>query len=155
MESKILKNSCDLACNSVENNGGPFGCVITDNNFNEISCGYNMVTSSNDPTAHAEIVAIRTACGKLKTFDLSGYKLFTSCEPCPMCLSAIYWSRITEIYYANSRTDAKNAGFDDEFIYEEFKKDIGERKIQINHIKIDNSLDHFQKWSNKQDKIRY
>ena len=155
MESKILNKACDLACNSVENNCGPFGCVITDNNFNEISCGYNMVTSSNDPTAHAEIVAIRTACGKLKTFDLSGYKLFTSCEPCPMCLSAIYWSRITEIYYANSRTDAKNAGFDDEFIYEEFKKDIGERKIQINHIKLDNSLDHFQKWSNKQDKIRY
>jgi len=155
MENKILNKACDLACISIENNGGPFGCVITDNNFNEISCGNNKVTSSNDPTAHAEIVAIRRACRKLNTFDLSGYKVFTSCEPCPMCLSAIYWSRITTVYYANSRTDAKNVGFDDDFIYEEFKKDIGERKIKINQIKLDNSLDHFLKWSNKQDKIRY
>jgi tRNA(Arg) A34 adenosine deaminase TadA len=155
MESKFLNKACELALNGVDNNGGPFGCIITDNNFNEVSSGYNMVTSTNDPTAHAEIVAIRTACEKLNTFELEGYKLFTSCEPCPMCLSAIYWSRITEIYYANTRKDAKNAGFDDDFIYEEFKKDIGSRKIKINQINIDNSLEHFQKWSNKQDKIRY
>jgi tRNA(Arg) A34 adenosine deaminase TadA len=155
MENKILNQACELASKSIEMDGGPFGCVITDSSFNEISCGHNMVTLSNDPTAHAEIVAIRKACSILNTFDLSGYKLFTSCEPCPMCLSAIYWSRITDVYYTNTRNDAKKAGFDDEFIYEEFEKDIENRKIKMKRLEISNSLEHFNKWCDKQDKIKY
>jgi tRNA(Arg) A34 adenosine deaminase TadA len=155
MEIELLNKACELASTSIENNGGPFGCVITDSSFNEISCGHNMVTLTNDPTAHAEIVTIRKACQNLNTYDLSGYKLFTSCEPCPMCLSAIYWSRITEVYYANTRNDAKNVGFDDEFIYEEFTKEIETRKVKMNKIKLPNSLDHFHKWCDKQDKIKY
>jgi len=155
MESELLNKACELASISIELNGGPFGCVITDSSFNEIAHGHNMVTLTNDPTAHAEIVTIRKACKELNTFDLSGYKLFTSCEPCPMCLSAIYWSRITDVYYANTRNDAKNVGFDDEFIYEEFTKDIETRKIKINRIELPNSLEHFHKWFEKQDKIKY
>jgi tRNA(Arg) A34 adenosine deaminase TadA len=155
METQILHKCCELASKSIEMNGGPFGCIITDSSCNEISRGHNMVTFTNDPTAHAEIVAIRNACKECKTFDLSGCKLFTSCEPCPMCLSAIYWSRITEVYYANTRNDAKNVGFDDEFIYEEFTKDIGTRKIKMNKLELPNSLEHFHKWSTKQDKIKY
>lgn len=155
MENKILNKACEIASYSIDINGGPFGCVITDNNFNEIARGHNMVTLSNDPTAHAEIVTIRKACKELNNFDLSGYKLFTSCEPCPMCLSAIYWSRITDVYYANTRNDAKNVGFDDEFIYEEFTKDIETRKIKMNRIDLPIALDHFHKWSDKQDKIKY
>jgi tRNA(Arg) A34 adenosine deaminase TadA len=154
MENNLLQKACDLASMSVDKNGGPFGCVISDESFQEISSAHNMVTILNDPTAHAEIVAIRRACEKLNTFDLSGYKLFTSCEPCPMCLSAIYWSRITEIYYANNRNDAKNAGFDDEFIYEEFKKGVHE-KIKIEKIEIPHASDHFQKWKLKRDKTSY
>lgn len=154
MENNLLQKACDLASISVDKNGGPFGCIISDESFQEISSAHNMVTILNDPTAHAEIVAIRRACEKLNTFDLSGYKLFTSCEPCPMCLSAIYWSRITEIYYANNRNDAKNAGFDDEFIYEEFKKGVHE-KIKIEKIEIPHASDHFQKWKSKRDKTSY
>lgn len=97
METEILNKACEIASISIENNGGLFGCIITDGKFNEISTGHNMVTMTNDQTAHAEIVTIRNACRKLNTFDLSGYKLFTSCEPCHMCLSAIYWARITDV----------------------------------------------------------
>jgi tRNA(Arg) A34 adenosine deaminase TadA len=155
MESKLLKKACDLATLSIEKNNGPFGCVITDCCFNEISSGHNMVTTSNDPTAHAEIVTIRKACEKLGTFNLSSYKLFTSCEPCPMCLSAIYWSRITDIYYANTRSDAKNIGFDDEFIYDELKKDIDKRQIKLEKIDLPNAIESFNLWTNKTNKIRY
>ena len=155
MENEILNKACELALVSIDINGGPFGCIITDSSFNEISWGHNMVTLTNDPTAHAEIVSIRKACKELNTFDLSGCKLFTSCEPCPMCLSAIYWSRITYVYYANTRNDAKNVGFDDEFIYEEFMKNIENRKIKMNRIELPNALDHFHKWSDKTDKTRY
>jgi len=155
MENEILNKACELALVSIDINGGPFGCIITDSSFNEISWGHNMVTLTNDPTAHAEIVSIRKACKELNTFDLSGCKLFTSCEPCPMCLSAIYWSRITYVYYANTRNDAKNVGFDDEFIYEEFKKEMEARKIKMNRIELPNALEHFHKWCDNQDKIKY
>lgn len=155
MESNILLKTCDLAYNNIETNGGPFGCIITDSSFNEISNGNNMVTKLNDPTAHAEIVAIRKACQKLNTFDLSNVKLFSSCEPCPMCLSAIYWSKIKQVYYANTRKDARDAGFDDDFIYEELNKDMNDRKVKLNKLNISNSLDHFKKWIDKKDKILY
>ena len=114
MSSKenFMLRAIELSINSVKKDGGPFGCVITKNGT-IISEGYNRVTSSNDPTAHAEIVAIREACKKLNTFNLSGCDLYSSCEPCPMCLSAIYWSHIDNIFYANNRNDAKKINFDD------------------------------------------
>ena len=103
----IMNRACDLSTESVNKGCGPFGCIITDENYNILAEGHNRVTELNDPTAHAEIITIRDTCKKLNTFDLSNCILFTSCEPCPMCLSAIYWSRITNVFYSNTRNDAK------------------------------------------------
>ena len=155
MEKKILSHANELASLSVIKGCGPFGCVITDSELNEIASGHNMVTELNDPTAHAEIVTIRKACNILNNYDLSTCKLFTSCEPCPMCLSAIYWSRIKDIYYCNTRTDAKNIGFDDEFIYDELKKDNNERLVKLIKIELPNSMNSFLLWKNKEDKKKY
>jgi len=155
IELKLINSACELATSSVCKGCGPFGCIITDLEYNEIATGHNKVTELNDPTAHAEIVAIRNACSKLNTFNLSNCRLFTSCEPCPMCLSAIYWSRIENIVYANTRSDAKNIGFDDEFIYDELKKDIEERKIQLKQIKCEKALESFNLWTEKIDKTEY
>ena len=155
IEKELIHQACSLATISVKQGGGPFGCVITDSNYNIIAEGYNQVTQSNDPTAHAEIVTIRKACSKLNTHDLHTYKLFTSCEPCPMCLSAIYWARIDDVYYSNTRTDAKNIGFDDEHIYEEISKNIQDRKVKLKKVGSENSLDSFIKWSETDDKIHY
>ena len=152
---KIMEETCGLATKSVNNGTGPFGCIITDDNYNIIVSEHNKVTELNDPTAHAEINAIRLACKKLNTFDLSNKILFTSCEPCPMCLSAIYWSRINNVYYANTRTDAKNIGFDDEYIYDEIKKDIEERDLKIKKVLLENSLESFELWNNLKDKTTY
>ena len=154
-ELHFIKSACELATLSVIKGTGPFGCIITDLEYNELASGHNKVTESNDPTAHAEIVAIREACSKLGTFNLSNCRLFTSCEPCPMCLSAIYWSRIENIVYANTRTDAKNIGFDDEFIYDELKKDIEERKIQLRQIIPEVAAESFNLWKEKDNKIEY
>ena len=123
MEDKIkfMAKAIELSINSANTIGGPFGSVIVKDN-KIIAEGSNKVTFSNDPTAHGEVVAIREACKNLKTFDLSGCEIYTSCEPCPMCLSAIYWSRLDKIYYANTREDAKNIDFDDSFIYLEIPK---------------------------------
>jgi tRNA(Arg) A34 adenosine deaminase TadA len=123
-ETECICLANQLASESVEQGGGPFGCVVTNSVFEVIATGNNQVTQQNDPTAHAEIVAIRKACKDLNTFDLSGCLLFSSCEPCPMCLSAIYWSRIHCVYYGNTRVEAAQLGFDDAFLYEEMKKDI-------------------------------
>jgi tRNA(Arg) A34 adenosine deaminase TadA len=150
-----MSRACDLASHSIDKAGGPFGCVITDKDGNEIATGHNMVTLTNDPTAHAEVVTIREACKKLNTFDLSGYKLFTSCEPCPMCLSAIYWSRIKVVYYGNNRKDAKNIGFDDDFIYDEIPKNIEDRSIKMHICNDIYAKGSFNKWSEKQDKQEY
>ena len=151
----IMQRACDLASQSVLKGGGPFGAIITDKNLNIISEGHNMVTINNDPTQHAEIVAIRNACSKLNTFRLDNCILYTSCEPCPMCLGAIYWSKINKIYYCNTRTEAKNIGFDDEFIYEEIKKPIDERDVPLHQINIDDNLKIFNLWLEKSDKICY
>lgn len=113
------------------------------------------MTSNNDPTAHAEIVAIREACKNLGTFQLEGCELYTSCEPCPMCLGAIYWARPEVIYYANSKEDAKEAGFDDSMIYEEMKCDLKDRKIPIIRIDAKNAKDAFEKWEDKNDRKIY
>ena len=155
IEKELIHRACELASVSVENGGGPFGCVITDENYNIIADGYNQVTQTNDPTAHAEVVTIRNACKILNTYDLSSCKLFSSCEPCPMCLSAIYWAHITDVYYSNTRRDAKNIGFDDEFIYDEISKNNSDRKVKLKKVGSSNSLDSFTSWSQTDNKIPY
>jgi tRNA(Arg) A34 adenosine deaminase TadA len=149
-----MNKACSLAYYNIENKGGPFGAVITDKNYNIISEGFNMVTLNNDPSQHAEIVAIQNACKKLNKIDLSEYVLFTSCEPCPMCLSCSYWSSINEIYYNYTKTDAKNIEFNDEFIYDELNKLPKDRKIIMEQIKS-NQHDSFNLWKHKTDKIKY
>ena len=150
----FMHRAIELSINSANNAGGPFGCVIVKNN-KIIAEGSNKVTLTNDPTAHAEIVSIREACKKLKTFNLTGCDLYSSCEPCPMCLAAIYWSHIDNIFYANTRDDAKKINFDDSLIYSEFSKKIEDRKIPIKQMFRDEALQAFKIWSKKIDKIEY
>ena len=150
----FMLRAIELSINSANNKGGPFGCVIVKNN-KIIAEGSNKVTLSNDPTAHAEIVSIRAACQKLKIFNLTGCDLYSSCEPCPMCLSAIYWSHIDNIFYANTREDAKKINFDDSLIYSEFSKKIEDRKIPIKQMLRDEALQAFKIWSKKTNKIEY
>jgi len=134
--------------------GGPFGCVIVKDG-KIVGEGHNQVTSSNDPTAHAEVVAIRNACKNLNTFQLDGCEIYTSCEPCPMCLGAIYWARPTKIYYANTREDAKYIGFDDSFIYDEIPLEIKDRKIPMIALGRKEAIVAFKEWQNKVDKAEY
>ena len=150
----FMQKAIELSIKNIHNNGGPFGCVIVKNNI-IISEGVNGVTQNNDPTAHAEIMAIRNACKKLNTFDLSGCELYTSCEPCPMCLSAIYWSHIDLVYYGNSRENAAEIQFDDKFIYDEMKKDINERKIPLKQILKDEAIKAFDLWAETENKTKY
>ena len=153
-KKKFMAKAIELSVNSANTIGGPFGSVIVKDN-KIIAEGSNKVTFSNDPTAHGEVVAIREACKKLNTFDLSGCEIYTSCEPCPMCLSAIYWSRLDKIYYANTREDAKKIDFDDSFIYLEIPKKIGDRKIKMIQMLRDDALKAFEIWDKKVDKIKY
>jgi tRNA(Arg) A34 adenosine deaminase TadA len=136
------------------NFGGPFGCIIVKDN-KIIAKGFNRVASSNDPTAHAEVVAIREACSVLKTFQLTGCEIYTSCEPCPMCIGAIYWARPDIVYYANTKKDAADIGFDDQFIYDELALPMHERKLPIVPIRISEAVKVFHEWNTKQDKITY
>ena len=149
-----MKRAIELSENSANGTGGPFGSVIVKDE-KIIAEASNEVTFTNDPTAHAEIVAIRKACKKLNTFNLSGCDIYTSCEPCPMCLSAIYWSHINNIYYANTREDAKKINFDDSMIYSEFSKKIEDRKIPIKQMLREEALKAFDIWDKKTDKIEY
>ena len=153
-KSKFMLKAIELSIRSAETIGGPFGCVIVKDN-KIISEGSNKVTSTNDPTAHGEIVAIREACLKLSTFNLSGCELYSTCEPCPMCLSAIYWSHIDRVFYANTRDDARNIDFDDNFIYSEINKKIEDRKIQMIQMHRDEALKAFKIWDEKVNKIKY
>ncbi len=134
--------------------GGPFGCVVVKEG-EIIARGYNQVTSLNDPTAHAEIVAIREACKKLGTFQLTGCEIYTSCEPCPMCVGAIYWARPDRIFYANTKSDAAEAGFDDQFIETEFLVPPAERKIPMVQMMRDEALRAFEAWKVKKGRIDY
>lgn len=134
--------------------GGPFAAVITRNN-EIVAEGFNQVTSTNDPTAHAEVMAIRQACQALDRFELSDCQIYTSCEPCPMCLSAIYWARLPCIYYANSRYDAAAIGFDDEFLYREVASEMSQRTITAERLLADEALAVFKQWQDKPDKISY
>ena len=152
--SKFMERAIELSIQSVKSGGGPFGSVIVKNN-KIISEGMNRVTKSNDPTAHGEIVAIRNACKNLEDFSLKGCELYTSCEPCPLCLSAIYWSRIDKVYYANTRNDAQKIDFDDSFIYSEIMKKIEQRKIPMRQQLRDKALEAFELWDKKTDKVKY
>ena len=154
-EEKFMMEAIALSQNGVRNNeGGPFGCIIVKDDT-IIGRGNNKVTSSNDPTAHAEVVAIRDACKNLGTFQLEGCEIYTSCEPCPMCLGAIYWARPKVVYFANSRQDAANIGFDDSMIYEELGIDLDKRKIPIINLGSEDALKIFEEWQKKEDKIEY
>ena len=137
-----------------EGRGGPFGAVVVKDG-KIIARGNNQVTTNNDPTAHAEVIAIREACKVLNTFQLDGCEIYTSCEPCPMCLGAIYWARPDKLYYANSKEDAAIIQFDDQFIYEEISKPIEERKLFTRQILRDEALKAFDKWSKSTNKIEY
>jgi tRNA(Arg) A34 adenosine deaminase TadA len=154
MKNEFMKRAIELSIESVNNGGGPFGCVIVKDE-KIVSEGSNQVTSNNDPTAHGEIVAIREACKKINNFRLNGYELYSTCEPCPMCLSAIYWARIDKIYYANNRKDAQKIDFDDSLIYSEFKKKIDKRKIPMIQMMRNEALKAFELWDKKTDKVKY
>lgn len=150
-----LQMAIDLACENIENNtGGPFGAVIVKDG-EVIATGTNRVTSTNDPTAHAEVTAIRNATSKLGTFQLEGCTLYSSCEPCPMCLGAIYWARPDRLVFAADKNDAAEAGFDDSFIYDEIKVPYSARHISTEHLKMNDGLKPFQNWNSKIDKIEY
>ncbi len=154
MKNEFMKRAIELSIKSVNNGGGPFGSIIVKSD-KIIAEGSNKVTSNNDPTAHGEIVAIREACKKLNNFSLNGSELYSTCEPCPMCLSAIYWARIGKIYYANTREDARKIDFDDSLIYTELQKNIDKRKIPMIQIMRNDALKAFELWDKKKDKVKY
>ena len=151
---ELLRKAISFATNNIQESGGPFGALIASNGV-IIATGCNRVTADHDPTAHAEVNAIREACKKLGTFNLSGCDIYTSCEPCPMCLSAIYWARIDRIYYGCCKEDAKNIGFDDSFIYEQIELKPEERSIPSTQILHKEALSAFRMWEEKDDKIEY
>ncbi len=155
MNPKFMRAAIRLSINMMRcGKGGPFGAVVVKAG-KIVGRGCNEVTSSNDPTAHAEIVAIRDACHRLKTFDLEGCELYTSCEPCPMCLSAIYWARIQMVFYGNTRKDAAKIAFDDDFIYREVALPIRKRSLKMKRLLRNEALKAFAEWQQKEDKIPY
>lgn len=153
-QKQWMREAIALSSRNVDNGGGPFGAVIVKDGH-IVACGVNRVTADNDPTAHAEVNAIRAAAKQLGTFDLSGCDIYTSCEPCPMCLSAIYWAHIDRIYYANTKYDAKAIDFDDSFIYDQLRLDYDRRSIHCEHFMRDKGLEAFRKWEDKFDKVKY
>lgn len=153
-KEELMRKAIALSEENVANGGGPFGAVIA-RGGEIIATGVNRVTANHDPTAHAEVSAIRSACEKLNTFNLSGCEIFTSCEPCPMCLGAIYWAHIDRIYYGNNKSDAKNIGFDDSFIYDELALPREERKLSAKMMLRDEAINAFKQWTSKEDKVEY
>lgn len=150
-----MKAAIDAALRGMKNNeGGPFGCVIVKDG-EIIGKGNNKVTSTNDPTAHAEVTAIRDACKRLGSFQLNGCEIYTSCEPCPMCLGAIYWARPDKVYYGSNQNDAADIGFDDEFIYKEIPLPYSERSIPFEQVGREIALEPFNEWRNKMDRTEY
>jgi guanine deaminase len=155
MSKQFMREAIRISIDKMRSNhGGPFGAVVVKRG-KIIGRGWNQVTSSNDPTAHAEVVAIRDACRRLKTFQLEGCELYTSCEPCPMCLSAIYWARLKRVFYANTRRDAAKANFDDAVIYQEVARPISRRKISMRQFMHKEALRALAEWKRKPDKILY
>ncbi|MBQ2024122.1 MAG: nucleoside deaminase [Alistipes sp.] len=153
-DAKFMQQAIDLSIENVANGGGPFGAVIV-RDGEVIATGTNRVTANCDPTAHAEVSAIRAACAKLGDFKLSGCTIYSSCEPCPMCLSALYWAGVERIFYGNTKQDAKEIDFDDSFIYDQIALDYSERSIPCINIMRDNALEGFKAWREKADKILY
>jgi tRNA(Arg) A34 adenosine deaminase TadA len=154
-DKKFMKRAIELAQTGSDNNlGGPFGSVIVHNGI-IVGEAHNEVTSLNDPTAHAEVLAIRRACKHLNTFQLTGCEIYCSCEPCPMCLGAIYWARPSAIYYASQKSDAANAGFDDSFIYDEIAQKPGKRKIPSIHMPFNEAVEVFLNCERKKNRINY
>ena len=150
-----MQRAIELSLENVRSNGGgPFAAVVVKHST-IIATGVNRVTATVDPTAHAEIVAIRKACRKVQSFELSGCELFTTCEPCPMCMGAIYWARLAKVYYANTRADAARIGFDDSMIYEELSLPIAKRKIAMEQIMRAEALAGFREWERSHSKIPY
>jgi guanine deaminase len=155
MNPEFMREAIRLSVRKMrEVKGGPFGAVVV-RDGKIVGRGWNRVTSANDPTAHAEIVAIRQACKRLKCFQLSDCDLYTSCEPCPMCLSAIYWARVNHVFYANTRQDAARIHFDDAFIYRQVALPIRRRKLKMRQILHQEALAAFEEWEQKPDKILY
>lgn len=154
-KEELMREAIKLSEQNIINGGGPFGAVIATKKGEIVATGVNKVTSNCDPTAHAEVNAIRAAAAKLNTFNLSGYEIYTSCEPCPMCLGAIYWARLDKIYYGNNKTDAKNIGFDDSFIYDELDLKPKDRKLPSEVLLPTEAIKAFKAWSQLDDKIEY
>ncbi len=150
----FMRKAIKLSIESVKNGGGPFGAVIVKNG-KILAEASNSVTKNNDPTAHAEVNAIRIATQKLNSFDLSGCEIYSSCEPCPMCLGAIYWAKIDKLYFANTKIDAKNIGFDDSFIYDEIALPYNKRKLKTTQMLKDEATIAFKEWENLDNKIEY
>ncbi len=150
----FMSRAIELSENNVKNGGGPFGAVIVKDG-EIIAEGFNQVTKNNDPTAHAEVTAIRNAATNLKSYDLSGCVIYTSCEPCPMCLGAIYWSGIREMYFGNTKKNAAAIGFDDDFIYKEIEKPFSERQLITTQLMNKEALNAFKLWQDLEDKVEY
>jgi len=155
MRNPFMARAIELSIENVRSgDGGPFAAIVVKDR-QVIAEGTNRVTATNDPTAHAEVVAIREACRKLGTFELKDCDLYTSCEPCPMCLGAIYWARLGQVFFGNTAADAAGAGFDDSFIYQEIARPHSQRKIQMSRMMREEALEAFRAWSAKADKVRY
>lgn len=153
-DKQFMRQAIDLSIENVANGGGPFGAVIV-RDGKVVATGANRVTANNDPTAHAEVTAIRTACQREGSFKLEGCTIYTSCEPCPMCLSAIYWAGLSRICFANTKQDAEDINFGDKFIYEEIERPVSERTIPTESFMRDEALQAFRDWEAKTDKIEY
>ena len=150
----FMQRAIELSIRNIDQGGGPFGAVIV-RNGKVVAEGANRVVPNNDPTAHAEVVAIRNACRELNTFDLGGCTVYSSCEPCPMCLSALYWAGVERICYANTKHDAAAIDFDDSFIYDQLRLDYDQRSIRCEHFMRREALEAFEHWRDKTDKIEY
>lgn len=153
-KQELMQRAIDLAVENVRNGGGPFGAVIA-RGGEIVAEGVNRVTSQHDPTAHAEVQAIRKACAELNTFDLAGLDIYASCEPCPMCLGAIYWAHLDHLYFAGTKDDAARIGFDDAFIYKELPLPIHERKLPTEAMMNAEAQAPFMAWEQKDDKVEY
>jgi guanine deaminase len=155
MDNPFMARAIQLSINNVQSGrGGPFGAVVVKDG-NIVAEGANLVTATNDPTAHAEVLAIREACKKLGVFDLEGCEIYSSCEPCPMCLGAIYWARLARVYFANAAADASKIGFDDSVIYREIAQPHSQRQIPMIQLMREQALAAFRAWENKPNKIEY
>ena len=153
-DALFMQQAIDLSIENVENGGGPFGAVIVKDGA-VVAAGANRVVPDNDPTAHAEVSAIRAACAALGTFKLDGCTIYSSCEPCPMCLSAIYWSGISRLCYGNTKRDASEINFDDSFIYDQLHLSYDERSLKCEHFMRNQALAAFRLWADKNDKVEY